>query len=171
MSSPRLVCTSIKMVRSSGKMRVLYLYVISSFVSAPLILLEHLPFLWRRFLQEVFEKTWTTKPSLRKNTLIIRRTPKIAPAPPPALAPAPSAPPDEAPPTSEPSEMVEALSATPVPEATVHEPPLLSREELADLPNERLIQLTESRMKIWNGPSSEGWMPPPRVSRLRVTPL
>lgn len=130
----------------------------------------HIPVLWRRLSQEVFEKAWATKPSLRKNTLIIRRTPKSAPAPPPASVPTPASPTGEAPSASEPPEVVEALSATPVPEPTAHEPPLLSREELADLPTERLIQLTESRMKIWNGPSSEGWMPPPRVSTPRATP-
>jgi hypothetical protein len=124
-----------------------------------------------KFSQEVFEKTWATKTSLRKNTLIIKRTPKVVLAPPPSSAPAPASPPGEAPSTSKPVEVNKAMSVTPGPESTIQEPPLLSQEELADLPIERLIQLTESRMKIWTGPSSEGWMPAPRVSILHATSL
>jgi hypothetical protein len=36
------------------------------------------------------------------------------------------------------------------------------REDAVDLPAERIVQYTESRMRIWEGPGLEGWMGPPR---------
>lgn len=116
--------------------------------------------------QEVFEKTWATKASLRKNTLIIKRTPKVTQ--PPSASPVATRSETPIASSSKSMSVVVEISVPPAkPSPTTPTQGLelpISREEARDLPSEQLVQLFESRMKIWEGPGSEGWMLNPRVS-------
>lgn len=62
-----------------------------------------------------------------------------------------------------------APSATPAPpeamevDAPTQAQTALLQEEIANMPAEQLVQRVEAKMKIWEGPGSDGWMNSPKV--------